>query len=438
MLLRCPRCPLQSRTACPPRRIPSRGIHASPALQSRYRGLFKHGTLREWALRMEQKKLDALFYKKREPMPREAQALMLRADKVVAGHLALEAKRNKRLNPAVLSAADALHSNGMLPVLHSRILGVSSLLQRRIYRTSDKLDEVLRTPPPALYDEVGWGLRAPKPKPPPAYPPASPTSPPLPRRARRPPLMRAFPGIGGGLPFSLQHAQAAAAGLLGGAASGRPPPPPVANVAPNPVVGVGEGQSVFMRRVPARARPPMTTAGTALNWFKGSKKRKRYMMPYYASTPEPPPPLPRVEPAGGTAPVACECAARAPCGADTALVVDRRTSCVISGPSTLVGRWRLVDGAAGADEQVSWLRAVHAVLSPSTACPAQDTPSGSSTTYTAPPTPIGRTCGDRRQESRSFARRSRCTDRSYHTIRNEFLVRYYARPNRIECPTRNL
>ncbi|KAJ7099945.1 hypothetical protein B0H15DRAFT_502854 [Mycena belliarum] len=209
----------------------------------------------------------------------------------------------------------------MLPVLGSRILGVSNMLARRIFRTSDQLNEVLRTPPLAQRDEVGWGIREPEPEshppqsppdsnPPATYPPADPTAPSLYKRRTLPPLpplplspaehaalplMRAFPGIGGGLPFSLQHALAAASGLLGSPIP--PSAPPDLHVRPNPVVGVGEGQPRHVRSRPG-ARPfPTSAAGAPLNFFKRSPKRFPFMTPYYLSTPPPPPPLPPLDPA---------------------------------------------------------------------------------------------------------------------------------------------
>ncbi|KAJ7697629.1 hypothetical protein B0H17DRAFT_355251 [Mycena rosella] len=370
MQLRPPRGPLRPYTCnpCPPSRTPSRALHASPALSSRYRSVFKHGTLREWALRMQQKDLDK-WGSRGQTIPAEAKLIMRRADAMIANTLKKQALvYTGQTDPSVLEAADALvqrtqrpgqaertaaqraedaaalrealrlyylagrNANGMLPVLGSRIIGVSNILAHRIYRTSEKLEEVLQTPPAPVHDEVGWGLReapprlkpAPEPKPrtihnaakplsadatpaPGLYKPRTlrplPALPLFPAERARLPLMLAFPGIGGGLPFSLAHSKAAASGLLGSPVPDPDPPAPVQRVRPNPVVGVGAGQPLYVRgRGRGGARPfPTTPSGSPLRFFQEKAKYLRLMVPYYLSTPAPPPPFPPPDPGEGAA-----------------------------------------------------------------------------------------------------------------------------------------
>ncbi|KAJ6583006.1 hypothetical protein DFH09DRAFT_1360295 [Mycena vulgaris] len=194
MNLRCSRLPFQPRTLCTPSHPPSRALHTSPVLNSRYRGLLMHGTMREWALRMINKEL-GMWGNRGAPVPPDAMRLMRDADEMVASVQRNEARRNSLHDLDIVKSADALvrrckrpregkaqteeqrerdtamlrealrlyhvagqHPSGMLPSVGSRILGLSRLLERRIHRAADHLEVVRRNPLVALKDEVGWGI----------------------------------------------------------------------------------------------------------------------------------------------------------------------------------------------------------------------------------------------------------------------------------------
>ncbi|KAJ7108793.1 hypothetical protein C8R44DRAFT_986715 [Mycena epipterygia] len=336
-------------------------LRATVPLQYRYRGLAQHGTLREWALRMDDKDI-AQWDRRGQPVPSDALRLMRDADNLVAAtrrahtqgrappprntkqHTQMRtadvlvkyapkhpsATRTARLREALrLYYRASQRADGLLPVLGSRILGTSRLLEHRIRRTADALDRAQRAHlhAPPTHDQVQWGLRDRVRTPPEcaavpaatarvpspggagptlAYKPrALPGLPPLPLSALQHaalPLLRAFPAVGGRANLSLGHAASAEAGLLGTRGS-------VSSSARSSVSSSGQGARQGGHGVPsppdARAdagqettpplfprRPPTAAHGKVLRWFTRSPARFRLMLEHYPARPAPLPPLP--------------------------------------------------------------------------------------------------------------------------------------------------
>ncbi|KAJ7111532.1 hypothetical protein C8R43DRAFT_155045 [Mycena crocata] len=173
-----------------------RSMHATSALRTAYRGVERHGTVREWALRRVNRELgeqsarrapvplqaqklmheaDALVsrprsivaHKPRDNDARRMQAMIETADRLVAGISHLNEKR-KPTPGRVATAADgrgrlrealrlyklaSMTSGGKMPVLKNKLSAVERMLEDKP-DAPKKVAEELQTE-----DAVGWGFR---------------------------------------------------------------------------------------------------------------------------------------------------------------------------------------------------------------------------------------------------------------------------------------